>query len=1200
MSSKVSRCSRLQHVSTSKKWPFRLSNKKEALIFNEEGGRPMARRRRRRPRIPEVLKRACGCRVNTLECSILSLLPTPPPDSPLDCSCNGRLCLGCLGQSHLVCDEDPSDYLRFLTNSFCFVSPSAPPPPTNFSTSGLGLRYKNGFFADRAINCSHVFDQLLERIGDELMTFLLCYSSIFVPLANHNYLQVTGDPLKGLLEVPEDKGVPSLKIGDTGELSSPCNDVSENSSFHLHSRKRRRDFSWKRRRKRQKVSYPCLDCIVWHSPCSPELGTYIERNFMFYARPSAHSMFPRQHILNRLKPTKSGAISLLNHIFGVSANDIDSQELNSSLNLTKSKVTCSCFKASNSKCLLHSLIGLFKALIRNSQRCQYKKLLRRHCLNPAINKNKAICDGSELEHDLIDSYSSHKQVVSFVWAITRSLVPNDLLGDYITWRALRKNISKFVKLRRFERFSLKQCMHKLKSSHYPFLSKIAFSNCSCGGLWKNYKNYRKRKKDLRALSVGNRSLQNKLFRCWLYWYFSHVVVPLLGNNFYVTERETRKLDVFYYPRPTWNKLFKSTVAQLKGTTYGVLDHASLHKILSERRITLGGSAFGFSRVRFLPKEKNVRPLANLRAPSKFQFTDKKNARIHVKAVKEQSRFVWYKSVNSSLRELYVALRSIKADDPNKLGASVFDYNEIYRRLYHFVVKVRKRSAFFPKLYIVVADVAKAYDSIDQDVLIDIMNDVIPCDTYFFKNYSKLVCDKKSIKAMPYRLCSYHCNKKQDIMKIEASIQLNSSCCVFIDKGTSVEVSNQMLHRVLAEHLKHNILQIGHDYYLQEVGISQGSILSSLLCSFYYGHLEREVILPFLEKAYKISSRTENIEPDYGANENCGSQLSENAWSHSDSTEVFLSGKPMASNLTGSDINCADEGNQCTNNLVAVSYSSGFKIDKPQNLLLRFVDDFLFISTSKQQAASFFSRLRRGFRAFNCYMNFEKFGLNFDMEEPSLSSLSMRFYTGADGMQFIPWSGLLINCENLEIQADYTRYWGIHVSSTITIQASAKPGCTLEKKLCNYIRPKCYPLLYDSNINSLKTVALNAYQAFLLSAMKFHCSVCFMPSISKLNPSYIFGKILFSFRYMYKLLKKRMHNVENRFNLEAILKLKKMEIIWLGLSAFVRVLKKKQSRYKELIHLLRNKIDEIRLEGAVPYLRYAVEDSHSSLFWKIRF
>ncbi|XP_020575928.1 telomerase reverse transcriptase-like [Phalaenopsis equestris] len=154
-------------------------------------------RRRRRLRPPEVLRRAYGRRVNSLECTILSLLPTPPPDSPLDCSCNGRLCLCCLGHSHLICDEAPSEYVRFLTNSFCIISSSAPPPPVNFSVSGLGFRHKNGFFADRAINCSHVLDHLLERIGDELMSFLLSYCSIFVPFANHNYLQITGDPLEG-------------------------------------------------------------------------------------------------------------------------------------------------------------------------------------------------------------------------------------------------------------------------------------------------------------------------------------------------------------------------------------------------------------------------------------------------------------------------------------------------------------------------------------------------------------------------------------------------------------------------------------------------------------------------------------------------------------------------------------------------------------------------------------------------------------------------------------------------------------------------------------------------------------------------------------------------------------------------------------------------------------------------------------------
>lgn len=32
-------------------------------------------------------------------------------------------------------------------------------------------------------------------------------------------------------------------------------------------------------------------------------------------------------------------------------------------------------------------------------------------------------------------------------------------------------------------------------------------------------------------------------------------------------------------------------------------------------------------------------------------------------------------------------------------------------------------------------------------------------------------------------------------------------------------------------------QIGSDYYRQTVGIPQGSVLSTILCSFFYGDLE---------------------------------------------------------------------------------------------------------------------------------------------------------------------------------------------------------------------------------------------------------------------------------------------------------------------------------------------------------------------------
>jgi telomerase reverse transcriptase len=40
-------------------------------------------------------------------------------------------------------------------------------------------------------------------------------------------------------------------------------------------------------------------------------------------------------------------------------------------------------------------------------------------------------------------------------------------------------------------------------------------------------------------------------------------------------------------------------------------------------------------------------------------------------------------------------------------------------------------------------------------------------------------------------------------------------------------------------------QIGNDYYQQVIGIPQGSVMSSLLCSFFYGDLERTHFAPLL-------------------------------------------------------------------------------------------------------------------------------------------------------------------------------------------------------------------------------------------------------------------------------------------------------------------------------------------------------------------
>jgi len=95
------------------------------------------------------------------------------------------------------------------------------------------------------------------------------------------------------------------------------------------------------------------------------------------------------------------------------------------------------------------------------------------------------------------------------------------------------------------------------------------------------------------------------------------------------------------------------------------------------------------------------------------------------------------------------------------------------------------------------------------------------------------------------------------------------------------------------------------------------------------------------------------------------------------------------------------------------------ISPPHYMLLRFIDDLLFISTSEKQATSLFSQSRSGFWDYNCFMNEEKFCLSIDIEHVS-GLQSNKLYIGEDSITFLQWSGILLNLCTLEVQADYAR------------------------------------------------------------------------------------------------------------------------------------------------------------------------------------
>lgn len=87
---------------------------------------------------------------------------------------------------------------------------------------------------------------------------------------------------------------------------------------------------------------------------------------------------------------------------------------------------------------------------------------------------------------------------------------------------------------------------------------------------------------------------------------------------------------------------------------------------------------------------------------------------------------------------------------------------------------------------------------------------------------------------------------------------------------------------------------------------------------------------------------------------------------------------------------------------------------PRSLLVRFIDDMLFISTSYSKATQFLERMLPGFPEYGIEISLRKVATNF--YHPLVCQK-------LDSSKHFPWCGLLVNTESLEIAADHTRSFG---------------------------------------------------------------------------------------------------------------------------------------------------------------------------------
>jgi len=177
----------------------------------------------------------------------------------------------------------------------------------------------------------------------------------------------------------------------------------------------------------------------------------------------------------------------------------------------------------------------------------------------------------------------------------------------------------------------------------------------------------------------------------------------------------------------------------------------------------------------------------------------------------------------------------------------------------------------------------------------------------------------------------------------------------------------------------------------------------------------------------------------------------------------------------------------------------------------------------------------------------------------------------DTSSLMPWNGLLIDTNTLEVRADYSRYLTTELKNFLTVGYSDRPGEALKRSLKRSLQTKCHPLLLDEFINRKEAVVINVVQMLLLSAMKLCCALGELRS-HKLHfaNDWVFVLVQDGVEFFLNLANSRFEGLGSLARQDAgfhRFPLSNVECSWLGYRAFFLVFHKKQTKYRELLDLL---------------------------------
>lgn len=456
-------------------------------------------------------------------------------------------------------------------------------------------------------------------------------------------------------------------------------------------------------------------------------------------------------------------------------------------------------------------LDICQQILARHRQCDYPRLLNRYCPLPDFCQQDRTTTVDLAQVGA--TYTPSSQVGSFLCAIIRQVFPLEFVGSQRNMDRLMDSVKTFVSLRRDEGFP-----------HKAFLQGMRITDVAW--VWGG----KDRDSAPKKRSPSDHQAAINTVTTVLRWLFCQYILPLLRSLFYVTETEFGAKFLMYYRKPVWSIFRTKSMELLLSRQYRELSQEAVTKRLQSQEM-------GFSRLKLLPKKTGMRPVAML---SKREFVPLEGGRHSREDVK-------FQSTNAKLAKVFEVLRHEQQRQPSLLGAGVLGLNEFYPMYRNWVRHSRKQlSDKGSRLYFATVDVHRCYDNIHQEHLLRVVGDILSEDEYLIQKHSAFhsyrsmrgIATKRLRRVgSPETYQSFH------DMVVEASQRRNNT--VFTKGQGSSVIQQETILKMLDEHIRSHLVvapgRYGDRFLIQSTGIPQGSVLSTLLCNFYFGSVEKQLL-----------------------------------------------------------------------------------------------------------------------------------------------------------------------------------------------------------------------------------------------------------------------------------------------------------------------------------------------------------------------